>query len=562
MSNDTITKLSSTLDLRRGKTRSLMVVCASLALITAATAQPFRYGWRNILVGTGANSDTANAQIVDKSGNLYVLYTTVVGVQQNCILRKFTPLGAVTWSTEFEVAPGASRPDTGCGLALDSTGSPYASVGAPINSAATQACLVKFSPTTGAVVFRKVFNSGANAFFPRRIAIDSANNIIQAGGYGSNAREKFGILKWNSAGTLLWSNIYRPTTTTADTEAFGLTVSSTNDIFAGGYTNTSAHGQDGLIVKFRGTDGVAQWSSIVFGTALGRDIVRAITADSAGNAYAVGDTYVSSTNLFAFCRKLNGTTGATIWQNTINSPSNNASTAIGVGLDPSGNVLVGGDFWGTNPRPDLFVQKINATTGSQMFMTLINGLTDTVDIASGFAVDRFGNSYVSGGSTPFTGATRLTDFLVARVSNSGVINWQYRYAQGFSSTLHDTPGGLAMDNLTGQVYVTGDQVPNINADGKLLTMYQAPIAAANTYTMTKNTTLDSGTPGVMANDVWRLNCTTSIVTPPSNGTFSLATNGRFTYTPPTNFVGTVTFKYRLTRTGLTTSDATVTIRVN
>jgi hypothetical protein len=324
--------------------------------------------------------------------------------------------------------------------------------------------------------------------------VDSSNNIVQAGGYGANGREKFAVLKWNSAGTLLWSNIYRPTTTTADTEGLALAVSSTNDIFVGGYGNTSAHGQDGLVVKFRGTDGVPQWSNIIFGTAFGRDRVRALTTDSTGNVYAVGDTYIQSSNLFSFCRKLNGTTGATAWQNTIATPSNNASTAIGVALDPSGNVLIGGDFWGTNPRPDLYVQKLNAATGAQMFLTLVNGLNDTTDLASGFAVDRFGNSYVSGGSKPFSGASLLADFLVARVSNSGAINWQYRYAPGFSSTQDDTPGGLAMDNVTGQVYVTGDQVANVNADGKVLCLYQAPVAAANSYTMTKNTTFDSGTP--------------------------------------------------------------------
>jgi len=184
-----------------------------------------------------------------------------------------------------------------------------------------------------------------------------------------------------------------------------------------------------------------------------------------------------------------------------------------------------------------------------------------VDRAAGFAVDRFGNTYIAGSSARFSGANKLTEFLVARVSNTGAINWQYRYSPGFSMAFDDTVSSLAMDNLTGHVFVAGDAVPSINTDGKLLAMYQAPVAVADSYTVGKNTLLDSGTPGVRANDIWQLNATASIVTPPSNGTFTLNASGRFTYKPPTAFTGTVTFRYRLSRAGLSSSEATVTIKV-
>lgn len=541
--------------------KSTAIFATALLLSSVSLSQVYKFGWRNILTNGQGVSESAAAQAIDRNGNLFVLYNVGSGEQQDCVLRKFTPLGAQVWSVTFEVAPGASRPDTGYALALDSTGNPYASVGAPIDSTVSQACVVRFNGANGAITYRNVFASGAAAFYPRSIAIDTAGSIVQAGGYGANGREKFAIIKRSPAGIVLWSRLYRPATTQADTDGLTLATGTNNDIFVGGYTQTTGGGKDGLVAKFRSSDGAPLWFHVIPGTGFGGDVVRKLLVDPSGDVIAAGETYLSGSNNFAFTRKLRGTNGTKVWQNTVNVPSNNDSSAIGLGRSPTGDILVGGTYWGTNPRPDLFVQKVNPTTGAQIFLTLVNGVADSIDRAAGFAVDRFGNSYIAGSSAPFSGSNKLADFLVARVSLAGALNWKYRYSPGFSSTVDDTAGSLSVDNLTGHVYVAGDAVPTIDTDGKVLAMYQAPVAVADTVNVAKNTLYDSKAPGVMANDVWYLNCTTTVVTPPTNGTFALSVNGRFTYKPPTNFTGTVTFRYRLNRPGLASSEAIVTIKV-
>lgn len=93
----------------------------------------------------------------------------------------------------------------------------------------------------------------------------------------------------------------------------------------------------------------------------------------------------------------------------------------------------------------------------------------------------------------------------------------------------------------------------------------SPLAARDTYSTGKNKTLTAAV-GVLANDACT-SCTVSptLVQPPTigtspAGTVTMSSDGTFTFVPPNNVTGTVTFRYRATdpSTGLT-SDGDVTI---
>jgi hypothetical protein len=93
----------------------------------------------------------------------------------------------------------------------------------------------------------------------------------------------------------------------------------------------------------------------------------------------------------------------------------------------------------------------------------------------------------------------------------------------------------------------------------------APVAVAETYTVTKNTPLSVVAPGVLANDkdIDGLGMTAVLTTNVTKGTLTLNPNGSFTYTPPNNFTGTVTFKYRAVEntTTLRSNEVSVTLVV-
>jgi hypothetical protein len=93
-----------------------------------------------------------------------------------------------------------------------------------------------------------------------------------------------------------------------------------------------------------------------------------------------------------------------------------------------------------------------------------------------------------------------------------------------------------------------------------------PTAVADSYSTAPGQGLTvSGFAGVLVNDkaVNQHPMTTALVSGAVNGTVTLGADGGFTYSPNAGFTGTDTFTYTATETmsGLTSSDATVTITV-
>jgi VCBS repeat-containing protein len=79
----------------------------------------------------------------------------------------------------------------------------------------------------------------------------------------------------------------------------------------------------------------------------------------------------------------------------------------------------------------------------------------------------------------------------------------------------------------------------------------APTATADSYSGTKNIKLVvTSTTGLLINDRDQNNdtLTASVVSSPASGTLALKTNGSFVYTPARNFVGSVTFTYKICET--------------
>jgi len=92
----------------------------------------------------------------------------------------------------------------------------------------------------------------------------------------------------------------------------------------------------------------------------------------------------------------------------------------------------------------------------------------------------------------------------------------------------------------------------------------APVAMPDTYSTFRATTLTVPAPGVLGNDtdVESSPLTAALVASPSQGAFTLNSNGSFTYTPPVAFSGPIMFAYRASDGDLDSNIATVTINVS
>jgi uncharacterized repeat protein (TIGR03803 family)/VCBS repeat-containing protein len=92
---------------------------------------------------------------------------------------------------------------------------------------------------------------------------------------------------------------------------------------------------------------------------------------------------------------------------------------------------------------------------------------------------------------------------------------------------------------------------------------RAPIAVDDAYTTRTNTTLVIPARGVLTNDGDPNgdSLTALLVTQPARGSVALSSDGSFTYTPPSNFVGRDNFRYRASDGRATSNVATVTVSV-
>jgi hypothetical protein len=90
-----------------------------------------------------------------------------------------------------------------------------------------------------------------------------------------------------------------------------------------------------------------------------------------------------------------------------------------------------------------------------------------------------------------------------------------------------------------------------------------PVAANDAYGATEDEALAVGAPGLLANDTPGSGSALSavLVSGPAHGTLALNSDGSFTYTPLSGFVGTDSFTYRAVAGSVQSNVATVTITV-
>ena len=92
---------------------------------------------------------------------------------------------------------------------------------------------------------------------------------------------------------------------------------------------------------------------------------------------------------------------------------------------------------------------------------------------------------------------------------------------------------------------------------------QAPVATADSYSTAENVPLIVAAPGVLANDtdLEGSPLSAALVSGPASGVLAFNVDGSFSYSPALNFVGSVTFQYKVNDGMLDSNTATVTIHV-
>lgn len=225
-----------------------------------------------------------------------------------------------------------------------------------------------------------------------------------------------------------------------------------------------------------------------------------------------------------------------------------------------------GDIATINYTVEDLIGEVSTATVTITVTSTITSNANPVATDSGFPVDEdtplddtllANHSDSDGGTlsiitTPLTNVTNGTLVLSADSTFTYTPNANFNGTDSFTYTLSDGQGGFD----TAQVTLTVNPINDI------------PVALPDSYTTLKNTpftVIASDFNSLLMNDSDQdadtLTVNLDASTNTSSGTLSLHTDGEFTYTPNTDFVGTDSFNYELTdeNGGFVTGTATITV---
>jgi hypothetical protein len=438
----------------------------------------------------GGSADVATAVAVDSSGNTYITgytsstnFPTTKGAYQthnnggyDAFVTKLNPSGGVAWSTYL----GGKGDDYGLGIAVDGSGNVY------VTGATSSTNFPTKSPLQAAN------GGGYDAFVTELNATGSG--LVYSTYLGGSGNEDF-----SSFGTGPQSDFAGAIAVDASGNAYvtGLT-SSTNfptaNAFQGSYQG-NAGGSDAFVAKINaGGTGLAY--ATYLGTS-GHEAGLGIAVDASGDAYVTGTagtSFPTTTGAFqttdptggapvAFVTELNPS-GTGLVYSTYLGGSTHGTQALGIAINASGDAYVTGettatDFpvtpgaFQTTPAlnvPNAFVTVLNATGSGLVYSSYLggngaNGVSGTVNVGTGIAVDSAGNAYLTGwtSATNFPTANAFqpaygggnADAFVAQLHpfQSGTASLVYSSYLGGSD--RDEANGIAVDGA-GNAYVVGE----------------------------------------------------------------------------------------------------------
>jgi hypothetical protein len=364
--------------------------------------------------------DEARAVRLDSHGNVFAVGYTEGGLDGNTLAGtsdlfavKYQPSGARLWTRQLGVA-GTST--TGLSAAVDSSGNLYVAgecggdFDGNTSNGSSDIVLVKFDPT-GTKLWSKQYGTASDDHLGG-IAIDADDHLYLSGwsrgvfpGQTSAGAEDIVVLKLDTDGNVQW---IRETGSSQTDEPTSIAVDGDGNVLVAGYTTGVLNGPgnagtfDMFVAKFD-PSGTYLWARQL-GTP-GIDNAAAVTADSSGNVYVAGYTYGSldghpnQGSIDGFVVKYDAS-GTKQWSVLLGTPSNDF--ALGITVDSTGVPYVVGSTSGAldggsnNSATQLFVARLDPTTGNRTWVYQEGAQQFGSDTAEGIAFDGQNNLFASG----------------------------------------------------------------------------------------------------------------------------------------------------------------------
>lgn len=375
-----------------------------------------------------------------------------------------------SWNVQFGTS-SSENSYFSLGISLDSSDDVYTTGNTEgslygLNAGSSDGWMSKYAGADGSFVWGVQFGTASHDDAVA-IALDSSDDVILTGStegdlHGSNAGDKdIWISKRSgSDGSLIWGVQIG---TTAEDYAVGVAVSSSDNVYAAGYTLGSLYAtlqsngnRDFWVAKYSGSDGTLMWG-VQYGSN-NPDMLNSVAVDSLGDVITVGITTGPLYALAAgdddiWLNKLSGADGSLMWG--VQEGNSLSNYVAGVAIDGNDDVITTGFTYGdlhgvSAGHRDITVAKYSGIDGAAIW-AVQDGDTGP-DYSRGIAVDNSGDVYLAGetyGSLYAANVGSLDKWISKRSGIDGAFIWGLQH------------GSVASDSGRGVIVDSGNDVYSV-----------------------------------------------------------------------------------------------------
>lgn len=344
-----------------------------------------------------------------------------------------------------------NQQDSSVGVSINSAGNVFITGWSLGSGTAADIVTIRYNPDTGDTIWANRYN-GAN-LEDKVSSITCDNNAVYVTGWSYVPSRDIVTIKYDAAtGNRLWVKTYNGSNNGGD-YGFAIAVDISGNVYVTGRSDvTGGLGQKFTTLKYDPAGNmVSGWPSIYTGSlSTTFDQAQALKLDGSTNVYITGKSGLAGTENY-LTLKINSN-GTVAWAKKYNGTQNNEDNAVALVLDNTGtNVYVGGYSFRIGGVQDYMTIKYATVTGDSLAAVSYNGPFASTDQLTAMTIDNSNNIYVTGFST---GSGTAYDYATIKYNPNLAQQWVQRTTNSGS----DFPFSIAVENVSGNIYVTGSSV--------------------------------------------------------------------------------------------------------
>ncbi len=282
-----------------------------------------------------------------------------------------------------------------------------------------------------------------------RMATYAAGNSYAISTAGNQNNWDILVTKFSSSGSVLWTTAY-DSPSQGDEQARCIALTPEGDVLVGGNTPGASQYADALVIKLNGATGALIWDTTVDWDLFSTDSAMEIVVASDGSIYFGGHCN-NGDGLDCLTVKLDAS-GNKVWAKNWDGPAFgpfSQEAVRGLRISPDGHVIMMTEGTQASNHPDYVLVKYDSASGAILWENKwgVSGYDEPVEMV----LDDAGDIYVTGLGINISNQVSTVKFR----GSDGQVLWQAYDTIGF----HNGVAGIALDGAGG-VYVAAKYDPD------------------------------------------------------------------------------------------------------